>query len=153
MRAADDALNVATTLHRSATRLSRRMRARRHGAPLSLARLGVLGRLHREGGATAAALAGALGIQPQSLTRLLAELERKGLISRRPDAEDRRQSLIAITPMGKRLLLEDVGEQRALLASTMAAVLTPAEQEMLRLAAGLMERLSDALEVASAAAP
>jgi DNA-binding MarR family transcriptional regulator len=138
--------DTATLLHRSAARLVRRMRAGgTMGARLSLARLGVLGRLHREGEATATALAAALGVQPQSLTRLLAELERQGLIARRPDASDRRQSLIAITGEGSRLLLDDVGAQRALLASAMAETLSPTEQEMLRLAAGLMDRLAAAL--------
>jgi DNA-binding MarR family transcriptional regulator len=146
-------VDAATRLHRSAARLSRRIRAGRQGEPLGLARFGVLGRLHRDSDASATALAAALGVQPQSLTRLLAELERQGLITRRPDAADRRRSLIAITPAGRHLLLEDVGGQRALLASTMAAVLSPAEQEMLRLAAGLMDRLSDALEAAPAGTP
>jgi DNA-binding MarR family transcriptional regulator len=139
-------LDAATVLHRSAARLARRVRAGGSGARLSLARLGVLGQLHREGDATATALAAALGVQPQSLTRLLAELERQGLITRRPDASDRRQSLVAVTAEGSRLLLEEVGAQRARLASAMAAVLSPAEQEMLRLAAGLMDRLAAALE-------
>src|SRR4029079_8529098 len=90
-------LDTATRLHRSALRLSRRMRAVRPHGKLSLARLGVLGRLHREGAASGATLAAALGVRPQSLTRLLAALERDGLIARRSDEADRRQSTIAIT--------------------------------------------------------
>jgi DNA-binding MarR family transcriptional regulator len=150
----DDALlDAATRLHRSALRLSRRVRAVRPQGSLSLARLGVLGRLHRDGGASAVALAAALGVRPQSLTRLLAALEREGLIARRSDETDRRRSTIAITDQGARLLLADIGEQRALLAGAMEAALTPAERAMLGLAAGLMDRLADALDVAPTAAP
>ncbi|MEI9987458.1 MAG: MarR family transcriptional regulator [Aliidongia sp.] len=59
---------------------------------LSAARHAVLGLLRREGPSTATALAAYLHIQPQSLTRLLADLDRRGLITRRAAEADRRQS-------------------------------------------------------------
>lgn len=141
-----DPAEVATPLHRSASRLIRGLRVSRPAEGLSLARLGVLGRLHRKGTATATALAAYLRIQPQSLTRVLADLARRGLITRRADAADRRRSLIEITEAGRQLLLEDVHGRRTRLARAIGEVLTPTEQELLRLAAGLIDRVAAEIE-------
>ena len=106
----------------------------------------MLGRLYREGMTTATALAAYLRIQPQSLTRLVADLERRKLITRRPNGADRRQSLLAITDAGGQLLIETVHDQQVKLAHTIAKELTPAEQELLRIAAGLMDHLATVIE-------
>jgi DNA-binding MarR family transcriptional regulator len=91
-------------------------------------------------------LAGYLRIQPQSLTRLLAYLERHKLILRRSDKTDRRRSQIRISDTGTRLLAADVKARRLHLAQAVAEALTPVEQELLRLAASLIERVADATE-------
>lgn len=93
---------------------------------------------------TATALAAAEHIQPQSLTRLLARLERDGLITRRADTVDRRQLLIEITEHGREVLIEDTSRREAWLADAMADHLTSTERELLRLASTLLERLADA---------
>ena len=75
----ETALETARVLHRSAVRLSRRLMAARGPEGISVSKLMVLGRLHRLGPATATELAAFLRIQPQSLTRLLAALEQRGI--------------------------------------------------------------------------
>jgi DNA-binding MarR family transcriptional regulator len=110
----------------------------------------VLGRLYRHGESTATGLAAHLRIQPQSMTRLIADLERRRLITRRADDADRRQSLLGITDQGAQLLTEDIRDQRVKLAQIIVEALTPAEQEMLRLAAGLMDRLAEVTEAQTA---
>ena len=139
-------VQIATALHHSSARLSRLLRTARPPEGLSMAKLAVLERLHREGPATATALAGYLRIQPQSLTRLLAYLERHKLILRRSDKADRRQSQIRISDTGTRLLATDVKARRLHLAQAIGQALTPVEQELLRLAASLIERVADATE-------
>jgi DNA-binding MarR family transcriptional regulator len=148
----DTPMDVARALHHSATLMSRRLMAARAPDGLSAARLAVLGLLRREGPSTATALAAYLHIQPQSLTRLLADLDRRGLITRRAAETDRRQSLIDITEAGAATLLADVHDRRVMLAEAMAATLTPAERGLLRLAAGLMDRLAEAIETRTGAA-
>ncbi|WP_064742487.1 MarR family winged helix-turn-helix transcriptional regulator [Azospirillum sp. B4] len=138
------ALETARRLHRSTTALSRRLLTERPVEGMSTTKLGVLGKLHREGTATATALAAYLRVQPQSLTRLLADLEEHGHITRGPDAQDRRQVRIEITDAGRHALFGDVHGRRTALARAMLATLTPTERELLRLAAGLMDRLADA---------
>jgi len=144
-------LDTANQLHRSALRLLRVLRAVRPAKGLSSSKLAVLGRLYQDGMATATALAAYLRIQPQSLTRLVADLERRKLITRRQDDADRRQSLLEITDKGSRLLMEEIGDQRVKLAETMAKELTVTEQDLLRLAAGLMDRLSSVTEAQAVA--
>ena len=111
-----------------------------------MAKLAVLGILRREGITTATTLAGYLGVQPQSLTRLLAGSEEEGLIKCRQDPADKRRSLIEITPAGSRLLADEARERESRLATTMTRVLTPTEQELVRLAAGLIDRIAGAIE-------
>jgi DNA-binding MarR family transcriptional regulator len=48
-------------------------------------------------------LANAIGIRPQSMMKLVHELEAMGLISRRVDPTDARAKLIEFTPDGERL--------------------------------------------------
>jgi DNA-binding MarR family transcriptional regulator len=92
---------------------------------------------------TAGELAALEQSQPQSLTRTLAELEQQGLISRVPDPEDRRRSIIGITRDGTQVLVADMRHRDGWLASAMAAKLTPTERELLRLAADLLQRLGE----------
>jgi len=132
----------ATRLQRAMALLSRRLMASRPASGLSTSKLSVLALLQRQRGATASALAAHLRIQPQSLTRLLADLERRRLILRRPDPGDGRASLIAITPTGQRTLSEDARQRRTVLAQAMAA-LSPDERQTLDRAAVLIDRLAD----------
>jgi DNA-binding MarR family transcriptional regulator len=139
----DESQLVATALRAGMARLNRRLRAERLGHGLSLNRLSLLGLLCRNGPMTATSLAAAERLQPQSLTRMLARLERDELIVRRPDDTDRRQVLIDVTEKGIGVLGEDTRRREAWLAGVMAERLTATERELLRLAAGLMDRLAD----------
>jgi DNA-binding MarR family transcriptional regulator len=143
-------LGLAADLHRATLRLARQLRSTRVSGALSNSKLVVLGLLQRNGPATGAALAGELGIQPQSLTRLLAALEAERLIGRHPDADDRRQNLIRITARGGEALGADMLERRRRLAEAMSRVLTPAEREVLRVASEIIEQVAAAIAPAGA---
>jgi DNA-binding MarR family transcriptional regulator len=139
-------LAAANRLHSSVSRLFHRLRVTRPAGGLSMAKLGVLSQLLREGVITATTLAAYLGIQPQSLTRLLADSEDEGFIKRHQDQVDKRRSLIEITPAGSRQLAGEARKREARLTAAMIRVLTPTEQELVRLASGLMDRLAEAIE-------
>lgn len=141
-----ESLKTAAELHRSALKIARKLQSHRSAAVLSLSKLTVLGELHREGVCTAAAMASALRLQPQSLTRVLAELQRQSLIARTPNSSDRRESLIQITAEGEALLAADVLARRVRLAEAISSMLTPTEQQFLRIAAALMDRLASSLD-------
>jgi DNA-binding MarR family transcriptional regulator len=139
----DALLAIAHAMRRSTLGLARQLRRMRSSHGVSAAKLALLLRLERLGRPTTASdLAQIEHLQPQSITRLIADLEEKGLLRRTQDAGDRRQFLLAITPEGRALLAEDARRQNAWLARKMREALTPPEREMLGIAARLMERLS-----------
>ncbi|MGA7710538.1 MAG: MarR family transcriptional regulator [Rhizomicrobium sp.] len=135
---------TAVALRRALSKLNRRLRAERHDRQTSPGKLSVLSRLYHDGPAMPGALASAEGIQPQSLTRILADLETDGLISRRQDAQDRRQHIMEITPSGRDVLYENASDKEAWLAAAIAMQLSPVERDLLQLAAQLLDRLADA---------
>lgn len=128
---------------RGVLRLSRRLRSERPDSTVSLSAIGMLSTLHRSGPMPAARLAQAERLQPQSLSRLIAQLDRDGLIKRRPGKEDRRTLILEITEAGRRALSHDMTARRAWLESAMRKVLVPGEREMLAHAAVAMLRLAN----------
>ena len=123
-------------------RLSRRMRAQRLPDALPSGKLAALALLYRSGPSTPGAMAAALLVQPQSLTRTLAALESDGLVTRVRDTADGRQSVIQLTQSGFDAMARDVGYRDEWLRERMETVLNDTEREVLRLAAALMDRLA-----------
>src|SRR5947209_2488988 len=123
---------------RGVLRLSRRLRSERPVSTVSLSALSLLSTLHRSGPMPAARLAEAERLQPQSLSRLIAQMDREGLIERRPGQEDRRMLILEITAAGRRALSHDMTARRAWLEGAMRKVLVPGEREMLAHAAVAM---------------
>ncbi len=138
----DSADDAAATLIQAVKRLARRLRRERAAHGVSPSKLTVLGHLLRDGPMTATDLAARDRIQPQSLTRIIAALEERGLIGRQQDEADRRQIRIALTEAGRALLAEDSRRQAEWLARAIGATLDPAERALLRAAAPLLERLA-----------
>jgi DNA-binding MarR family transcriptional regulator len=138
------ALEPATFVRRAVSALGRRLRAQRPESDLSLTKLSVLGHLFRRGSMTSADLAALERVQPQSLTRVLAELLKAGFVSRRADTQDARRLLLDITGEGRAMLSRDMQLRDAWLARAMNEELSATERELLRLAGQLMERLANA---------
>jgi DNA-binding MarR family transcriptional regulator len=139
----DDLLRAATAVRQGTARLARRLRIERPERGQTALELGILAHLHRRGPMTPGALAATERVQPQSLTRTLASLERQHLAVRQPDDRDHRRSLLAITDAGRQALAADMRQRDAWLAEAMARQLTRAEQELLRIAANLLDSLAD----------
>jgi DNA-binding MarR family transcriptional regulator/predicted GNAT family acetyltransferase len=72
------------------------------GSPFSLTEGRVIYELAQRERVTASELGKELGLDPGYLSRILAGFERKRLISRRPSEADARQSLISLTPAGRK---------------------------------------------------
>jgi len=145
--------NAATGLRRSVTRMARRLRLERVRHGVSASKLIVLGHLLRSGVTTAKELATLENVQPQSLTRILLDLEKARLIHREQAEVDRRQVHIEITQKGRELLIRDAQQQDEWLGYAMAAVLTEVERDLLGIAARLLNRLSDQPTTRKDAAP
>jgi DNA-binding MarR family transcriptional regulator len=138
-----DPLAEAASLRDGVLRLSRRLQGERSAAGLSLTKISMLGHLARRGPLTPSALAAADRLQPQSVTRVLAELVRDGLAERFPDPTDGRQHRLRITAAGRAALVADMRQRDEWLAGALDRELTDAERTLLAEAADLLARLGD----------
>jgi DNA-binding MarR family transcriptional regulator len=136
---------VADRLHSAAIHLLRRLRTEDAASGLTAPRLSALSMIVFGGPLTLGALAAAEQVRPPTMSRLVAALERAGLVAREPDPEDRRQVVLRATPAGRRLLEEGRARRTASLARRLAA-LPPADVAALARAAQLVERLARAHE-------
>jgi DNA-binding MarR family transcriptional regulator len=138
-----DLAELAHIVREGVSRLNWRMRAERDWRGPSPLVLTVLSRLYRAGTQTPKAVSDGEKIHPQSLTRILAALERDGLVTRQSDPADGRRSLLSITDRGLATLRAYSEQREQWLAAAMAETLTETERELLRLAAKVMSRLAD----------
>lgn len=132
----------AAIIRQGVTRLARHMRSGRSAAALSINKISVLSHLRSRGPSTPGEIATADRQQPQSLTRVFAELTQAGLIARTAAEDDRRQSIVSLTEAGLAALEQDLAERDAWLAKAIAD-LSETERGVLLLTARLMDRLVD----------
>jgi DNA-binding MarR family transcriptional regulator len=136
-----DPATVADRLHSAAIHLLRRLRREDDASGLSAPRLSALSVVVFGGPITLGALAAAEQVRPPTMTRVVQELERDGLVKREPQADDARVAVIRATPRGTRLLSEGRARRVKRLTSDLAA-LEAAELHLLARAAVLLERVS-----------
>ncbi len=141
----DDAAHVAIRLRAAVSHLGRQLRAGMPEQALGSAALGVLSQLYRGGPLTPTQLARREGVRPQTLTRLLAELEAAGHVTRRAHELDGRQSLLALSPRGARVLTAEAKRREASLAAALGQQLAPRERAALLKACELIDRIADAM--------
>src|SRR5436309_15715141 len=98
---------LASALRLSLMRAARRIRSQRVNTTATLSQLSALATVGKAGPLSAGEIAAIERVQPPSMTKILASLENSGWIQRTSHPEDRRQSIIAITPAGRELLDEE----------------------------------------------
>jgi DNA-binding MarR family transcriptional regulator len=135
-----DPAHVASDLRVVLGRLMRRLRAE-HRFPI--AQGAVLGRVDRCGPQSVSDLALAEGVRPQSMAQTVSDLEADGLVTRRPDPDDRRRALVELTEEGRATLLADRAQREGWLAGAMAEELSPAELDVLEHAVELLRRVAE----------
>jgi DNA-binding MarR family transcriptional regulator len=135
-----DATGVASELRLAISRLIRRLRAEHS---FSISHAAVLGRLEREGARTASALALAERVKPQSMAQTISELSNELLVTRRPDPDDGRRTLIELTELGRATLARERARREDWLAHAIEDGLSPAEQQTLARAVPLLGRIAE----------
>jgi DNA-binding MarR family transcriptional regulator len=141
-RAPSDAqLRTADRVHSAAIHLLRRLRRQDRATGLSPARASALSVLVFGGPVTLSRLADAEQVSTPTMTRLVAGLERDGLLRREPDSADRRLVWLHPTPKGIRTLQEGRRRRVEDLAARLAS-LPPQEIETIGRAAEILERIS-----------
>jgi DNA-binding MarR family transcriptional regulator len=151
--AAVSAARLAIRLRASVSAVVRRLRAGAPPGALAPAKWSVLARLHGQGPLAPSELARHERVRLQTLTRLLAEVEAAGLISRAVDAADGRRRLLSLTAAGRTLLTAEVHRREASLRRAIQLRLTPAERGTLLEACALLEHLGEALQPQPIATP
>jgi DNA-binding MarR family transcriptional regulator len=123
----------------------RRMKQLKTPGDLSMSERATLSRLERDSSTTSADLARADQITPQAMGNILAGLESRGLIQRSADPHDGRRIIVSLTEAGHQQQLHKRDTRARQIADALTAGFTPAELDLLRAAAPLLERLADHL--------
>lgn len=135
-----DTARLASDLRVVLGQLMRRLRSEHR---FSLSHGAVLGRLDREGPQSVSHLAAAERVRPQSMAQTVGELEADGLVSRRPDPDDRRRALVELTDEGRTVLAMDRRQREGWLAEAISHNFSEGEQEILLRAVTLLRRLAE----------
>jgi DNA-binding MarR family transcriptional regulator len=126
-----DVDSVNELLSQATVLLSRHLLDRTGLSPTASA---VLYRLHAEGPVRLTALASSVEVSQPSMTQLIQRLERKGLVARLTDPDDRRAALVAVTDGGRQLVLERQNDVREHLGELLT-MLSQDQRDALDLAA------------------
>ncbi|WP_037080215.1 MarR family winged helix-turn-helix transcriptional regulator [Pseudonocardia spinosispora] len=136
-------IDPVVEVRRATQQLSRRLRAERPVDGLSSTKLAVLAQLLDYGPRTSGELARHGRSTPQALTRSIDGLVRDGMVERQQAENDKRQHMLTITATGRAQLAKEAAPKDVWLDAAMTELLTPAERQVLTVAAGLMRRLAD----------
>ena len=135
---------LASSLRVSVARLHRRLRTEDiDDLGVSVGGVAVLALLYREGDRSIGQLATAERVQPPSMTRTVTCLEAEGYVERCPHPTDGRQIVVKLSDRGRDLLAAERRRRDAWLTCRMRE-LTAEERAVLRAAAPILEKLSNA---------
>jgi DNA-binding MarR family transcriptional regulator len=133
--------DLAAQLRLGITRTARRLR-QEAGTDLSPSLRAALATIEHHGPITPSELAEREAVKRPTVTRVVARLEERGLVSRSADPTDRRSSLVAVTAEGRALLAVDRERKDHFLARRLAT-LDADDRAALERAATVLERLLD----------
>ncbi|MBS2551912.1 MarR family transcriptional regulator [Catenulispora sp. NL8] len=145
IRHAPDAEELAAELQLVVGRISRSVRHAHAVGNVALSELSVLSRLDREGPDSPSSLAESERVRPQAMAATLANLEQRGLVSRRQHAGDGRRVVIAVTDAGRALLADRRSESVQRIAAALDTEFTPAERHAMLAVLPLLDRLAERL--------
>jgi DNA-binding MarR family transcriptional regulator len=133
---------LASQLRPALLRLTRVVRNQRVDMSVTLTQLSAMGTLLKNGPMSAGELAGYERVQPPSMTKVLANLEERGLVQRDAHPRDRRQVVLAITPAGEQLLASERRSRDAWLTRRLAT-LSPEERTLLHRVVPILDKLAE----------
>jgi DNA-binding MarR family transcriptional regulator len=131
--------DLAIRLRHVIARTARRLR-QEAGEGLSPSQSAALATIDRHGPLTPSELAARERIQRPTATRVIARLEAAGLVDRTRDPDDRRSSVVALTPAGRELLARVRTRKDAYLSRRLRD-LDADERATLDRAAAILERV------------
>jgi DNA-binding MarR family transcriptional regulator len=132
---------LASRLRLAVVRLNRRLRAQTADSVITLSQLSALSCLNKVGSMTPGELAAKEGVQPPSMTRVIAALEDLGLVARRAHPTDGRQAIVELTDAGRARVEEEVSARERWLDIQLAD-LSDEDRGTLSRAAEIIERMA-----------
>ena len=137
---------TAAEFTKAMTRLRARLRSETapDEMPWTWSQLTTLARIATEGPTTTTALAQAEHVRRQSMAETLSALRDHGLIVTEQDPNDGRRILISASAEGHALTATIPAAREAWLVGAMRKTLRPDEQQLLRQAAQIMNKITDA---------
>jgi DNA-binding MarR family transcriptional regulator len=133
---------LASQLRPALLRLTRIVRNQRVDMSVTLTQLSAMATLRTHGPMSAGELANCERVQPPSMTKVLANLEERGLVRRDVHPTDRRQAVLAITPAGEALLDSERRSRDAWLTRQLAT-LTPDERALVQRVLPILIKLAE----------
>ena len=133
--------SLASRLRLAVVRLNRKLRAQRTNSTVTLTQLAALSTVYKCGPLTPGELAAKEGVQPPSMTRVIAALEDMGYVTREPHPTDGRQAIVALSEAGRVFHDAQVMAKEAWLDRRLAE-LTDEERELLDKAAEIIDRMA-----------
>ena len=133
---------LSSLLRPSLLRLTRLVRNQRVDMSVTLTQLSAMNTLHKHGPMSAGELATCEKVQPPSMSKVLANLEERGLVRRDAHPGDRRQAIIAITAPGVELLDSERRSRDAWLTQRIAT-LTADERALLHRVVPILDKLAE----------
>ena len=131
----------AARLRLALARLNRRLRNADASMELTESQLFALGAIDVHGPFRLSDLALRERVSAPTATRLVASLEERGLVRKQTNPDDRRSTLLALTPAGRRML-DRVRGARTVALSRGLERLDPADLRALAVALPVIERLA-----------
>lgn len=132
---------VAALLRDAITRVNRRLRQTRPVGDLTVAQISALQSLESAGALTPRELAEVERVQPPTITKIVARLDERGLVSRMPHPTDGRQAILSPSAEGRRLITEYRRARDEWLAQRLAK-LSPEERDTVQRAAEILKRIA-----------
>lgn len=133
---------LAALLRPSLLRLTRIIRNQRVDLSVTLTQLSAMATLAKKGPMSAGELAACERVQPPSMTKVLANLEDRGLVRRDMHPTDKRQAIISVTEAGDALLSDERRSRDAWLSRRLTE-LTADERALLRSVVPVLDKLAE----------
>jgi DNA-binding MarR family transcriptional regulator len=137
------ASKLAAELRTTLGHLKRKLR--QHGGlnDFTSSQIAVILRLEKDGPATVSSLARAEGMRPQSMSAVIAPLEKMGSVAGAADPNDGRKTLMSLTKACKKSIEDGRAARQDWLAQAIQQKLSPQEQKKLSSAIHLLAQITE----------
>jgi DNA-binding MarR family transcriptional regulator len=137
------ASKLAAELRTAFGQLKRKLRQHGGLSDFTSSQIAVLLRLEKDGPATVSSLARAEGMRPQSMSAVIAPLEKMGFVAGAADPNDGRKTLMSLTKACKKWVEDGRAARQDWLAQAIQQKLSPQERKKLSSAIHLLAQIAE----------